>query len=79
MRQPTTAEVRLDEGKATSSGAVRPSESLFLVANGVGCGRISLRCASMRRKIAPDSPGIWGCLLNSSPVHNGLFQLGAIT
>jgi hypothetical protein len=33
MRQPTTAEVRLDEGRATSSGAVRPSESAILAAN----------------------------------------------
>ena len=29
MRQTMTAELRLDEGKATSSGAARPSDSLF--------------------------------------------------
>ena len=29
MRQRTTAEVRLDQGKAASSGAVRPSDSQF--------------------------------------------------
>ena len=31
-----------------------------LAANEAGCGRISLRCASMRRKIALNSPGIRG-------------------
>src|ERR1700730_1342469 len=31
-----------------------------LAANEVGCGRNSLRCASMRRKIAPASLGIRG-------------------
>jgi DDE family transposase len=37
MRQTMTAEVRLDEGKATSSGAARPSYSPF------GCQRGRLR------------------------------------
>jgi hypothetical protein len=31
-----------------------------LAVNEVGCGRISLQCASMRRKIALDGPGIRG-------------------
>src|ERR1700720_2396429 len=31
-----------------------------LAANEAGCGRISLRCASMRRNIALNSPGIRG-------------------
>ena len=34
MPQTTTAELRLDEGKATSSGAVRPSDSLFWLPTG---------------------------------------------
>jgi hypothetical protein len=34
MRQPTTEEVRLDEDKATSSGAVRPA-CRYLAANGI--------------------------------------------
>src|SRR5438477_3809617 len=38
----------------------------ILAANGVGCGRISLRCASMRWKIAPKGPGIRGCRLKCS-------------
>jgi hypothetical protein len=31
-----------------------------LAANEAGCGRVSLRCASKRRKIALNSPGIRG-------------------
>ena len=59
MQQTTAAEVRLDEARATSSGAMRPSESLFWLPTG-WLRRISLRCASMIRKIAPNSPGIRG-------------------
>ena len=59
MRQTTTAEVRLDEGKAASSGAARRATRRFGFERG-GCDRISLRRASMRRKIAPNNPGIRG-------------------
>jgi hypothetical protein len=46
MRQTTTAEVRLDEGKAASSGATRPSLSPFLAV----CGSAAkFRCRALRR------------------------------
>src|SRR5207247_10640274 len=38
-----------------------------LAANEAGCARISLRCASMRRKIALNSPGIWGMSAKMAP------------
>src|ERR1700693_2114096 len=38
-----------------------------LAANESGCARISLRCASMRRKIALNSPGIWGISAKMAP------------
>src|SRR5438477_11121110 len=38
-----------------------------LAANEAGCARISLRCASMRRKIALNSPGIWGLSAKIAP------------
>jgi hypothetical protein len=58
-RQTTTAEVRLDQGKATSFGPARRATRRF------GCKRvvaIEFRCdgASMRRKITRDGPGIRG-------------------
>ena len=59
IRQTTTAEVCLDEGQATVS-VLRGRKPDDLAANEVGCGQISLRCASMRRKIALDGPGIRG-------------------
>jgi hypothetical protein len=40
--------------------ALRGRKPDDLAANRVGFGRISLRCASMRRKIALDGPGIRG-------------------
>jgi uncharacterized protein (TIGR03118 family) len=40
--------------------ALRGRKPDDLAANEVGCGRISLRCASMRRKIALNSPAIRG-------------------
>jgi len=52
MRQTTTAEVRLDHGKAAGSGATRPSVSPFGCPR-VGGDRISLRRASMMQTIAP--------------------------
>jgi hypothetical protein len=48
--------VRPDEGKATSS-RLRGGQSDYLAANGVGCDRISLRRASIRRKFTPKQPG----------------------
>src|SRR5207237_8536988 len=39
-----------------------------LAANEAGCARISLRCASMRRKIALNSPGSWGMSAKMPPV-----------
>src|SRR5713101_2419240 len=59
MRRTTTAEVRLDRGKATGSGIARRAIRR-LAANGVGCNRTSLPRASMRRKITPDESGIRG-------------------
>ena len=38
-----------------------------LAANEAGCARISLRCASMRRKIALNSSGIWGMSAKMAP------------
>ncbi len=38
-----------------------------LAANEAGCARIPLRCASMRRKIALNSPGIWGISAKMAP------------
>jgi Domain of unknown function (DUF4286) len=38
-----------------------------LTANEAGCARISLWCASMRRKIALNSPGIWGISAKMAP------------
>ena len=40
--------------------ALRGGQLDDLVAPEVGCGRISLRRTSMKRKIAPNDPGIWG-------------------
>jgi hypothetical protein len=36
-------------------------------ANEAGWARISLRCASMRRKIALNRPGIWGMSVKMAP------------
>jgi hypothetical protein len=58
MRQTTAAEVRLDEGKATSSSAERRATEWLqtgVVANEFRCDG-----ASMRGKITPDEPGIRG-------------------
>jgi hypothetical protein len=41
--------------------ALRGRKPDDLAANEVDCGRISLRCASMTRKIALDGPGIGLC------------------
>ena len=68
MRQTTTAEARLDQGKAASSGAVRPSDSLFWLPR-VGCDRISLRRASMRPKIMPNSSEIRGMSVYTEHYH----------
>jgi hypothetical protein len=63
MGRTTTAEVRLDRGKATGSGIARRAIRRF-PAKGVGCNRISLPRASMRRKITPDESGIRGMSVN---------------
>jgi hypothetical protein len=42
-------------------------QSERLAANKAGCARISLRCASVRRKIALNSPGIWGMSAKMAP------------
>jgi hypothetical protein len=59
MRQTATAEVCLDEGKATNSGTARRATD-DLALNRGSCDRISLRRASMRRKITLNNPGFWG-------------------
>src|SRR5712675_2146005 len=69
LRQPTTAEVRLDEGRATSSGAMRPSESLFWLPTGWLRPNF-VAVASMRRKIAPNRPGIRGISVKPAYAHH---------
>ncbi len=49
------------------ASATRPVPPERLAANEAGCARISLRCASMRRKIALNSPGIWGMSAKMAP------------
>jgi hypothetical protein len=39
----------------------------IMAANEAGCARISLRCASMRRKIALNSRGIWDTSAKIAP------------
>jgi DNA-binding transcriptional regulator YiaG len=57
MRQTTTAELRLDEGKARSSGAVRPSDSLFWLPPGrLRSNFVAARLAET--EIAPNGFGI---------------------
>jgi hypothetical protein len=60
------AEVRPDEGKATSSGAARLSCSPFFGCQGVGYDRISLRRRTNEAEIMPNSPGIWGMSAKAS-------------
>jgi hypothetical protein len=57
MRQTTTAEARLDEGKAEVS-ARRAGQPHDLVASRAGCEGILWRDTSMRRTIAPNALGI---------------------
>ena len=57
MRQPTTAEVRLDEHKAASFGPAGPSILPFWLQR-VGCDRISLPRNPLGRKIATNNFGI---------------------
>jgi hypothetical protein len=59
IRQTTTAEVCLDEGQATSFGPARRATQRFGFEQR-RFARISLRRASMRRKITLENPGIWG-------------------
>jgi hypothetical protein len=47
--------------------APRGGQSDDLAAYEVGCGRISLRCASMTRKLAPNIPGIRGMSFEAAP------------
>jgi hypothetical protein len=57
MRQTTAPEVRLDEGKTTSSSTARRATD-DLASNRGSCDRISMRRASMRWKIALNNQGI---------------------
>jgi hypothetical protein len=57
MRQATTAELRLDHGKAASFGAARPTRPPFWLLP-VGCEQISLPRGSQGRRIRSDKPGI---------------------
>ena len=59
MRQTTTAEVRLNDGKATSSGAARPSCSPFWLPR-VGHDRISLRRCANETENDAQQPGNLG-------------------
>ena len=65
MRQTTTAEARLDHGKAAGSGVTRPNVSPFGCPR-VGCDRISLRRASMRQTIAPSGRESGECRLRNT-------------
>jgi probable HAF family extracellular repeat protein len=52
--------------KATQRvSALRGGQPDDLIASGAGCEGISLRGASMRRKIGPNRPGIRGILVNT--------------
>ncbi len=66
MRQSTTSEVRLDQGKATSFGAAEAGNVTIWLPTGE-CDRISLRRASLKRKIAPNGFGIRGKSVYLSP------------
>jgi hypothetical protein len=65
MRQMMTAQVRLDGGKATSSGAARSG----LLAK--GSATIEFLCigASLRRMIMPNISGIRGMSVNNLKCH----------
>jgi hypothetical protein len=56
MRQPTTAEIRLDQHKAASFGPAGPSISPFWLPT--SRDRISLPRTPQRRKITSNRPGI---------------------
>src|SRR5438445_7089843 len=66
MRQTTNAEVCLEEAKPRVPDP-QGEQPERLAENEAGCARISLRCASMRRKIALNSPGIWGMSAKMAP------------
>jgi hypothetical protein len=70
MRETATAEVRLDEGKNLFQRreAGKPDD---LASNRGGCDQILLRRASMRPKIMPNRPAIWGMSVETLPVARG--------
>jgi hypothetical protein len=51
MRQPATAEARLDDGQSGDFQRRETGNPTIWLPTGVGCGDISLRRASMRWKI----------------------------
>src|SRR6266851_9534779 len=66
MRQTTKAEGAWNEAKPRVPDP-RAEQPERLAANEAGCARISLRCASVRRKIALNGPGNWGMSAKMAP------------
>ena len=69
MRQTTTAEVRLDDGKSGEFQRREVGNPTIWLPTGGGCSDISLRRASMRWKITPGGSRIRGMSVNTECGH----------